>query len=93
MGLSTSISVSMGSPICLQSSIFDNTRPSFTFCSVISASFTFTLTLSPSLRVATPSAIIFCTSLSSFCTTARKLSASRCLYFSDTTCQKAWSVA
>ena len=53
------MSVSIGRPIIWQSSMRESVRPSFTCCRVISASFTFTLTLSPSLRVATPSAIIF----------------------------------
>ena len=44
-----------GSPQSWQSSIFESTSPSLTLVQAISASFTLTLTLSPSLLVATPS--------------------------------------
>ena len=51
------------------------------------ASLTFTPTFSPSALVATPSRIIFFTSLSSFLTRERKLSASVFLCLSETTVQ------
>ena len=61
----------MGRPQSWQRSIRESVSPSSTFVTAISASFTLTLTLRPSLRVATPSLIIFVTSESSFLTSSR----------------------
>ena len=90
VSLSSSASVMSlltGRPHNWQSSILASDRPLSTCVRAISASFTFTLTFSPSARVATPSFIILSTSPLSLVTRSRKLLASRCLCFSDTTVQ------
>ena len=62
---------SIGIPQSWHKSILASDSPSSTCVTCISASFTFTFTFSPSARVATPSFIIFSTSLSSFFTRVR----------------------
>ena len=74
-------------PHSWHSSIRASDRPFSTFVLVISASFSATSTFRPSARVATPSRIITCTSLFSFFTNSRKLSANSFLCVSETTSQ------